>query len=347
MPNIHDVAKRAGVAPITVSRVINNSGYASEATRKRVEEAIADLGYVPNTLARGLRSKRTNTLALVMTDITNPFFTLIARGVEDVASEAGFTVIFCNTDESEEKEEKYANILVQKQVDGVLLIPACSNPASVEFLQLRNVPVVLLDRNVPGVQADLVRCDSRGGAYLLVKNLIELGHTQITTITGPQGVSTSADRVAGYQQALDEAGLSTAERVYYGAFTQASGYELAMQVLASDPRPSALFGTNNFISIGILKALRDAGVQVPAEMSIVGFDDLPTALIVNPFLTVVAQPAYEMGQRATELLLARLSGNAPQEHQEIILPTELIERQSSGPPAGGVRIENNNFFEPI
>ena len=152
MPNINDVAKQAGVAPITVSRVINNSGYASEATRERVEDAIAELGYVPNTLARGLRSKRTNTLALVMTDITNPFFTMIARGVEDAASEAGFTVIFCNTDESETEEEKYTRILAQKQVDGVLLIPACSNPKSVEFLQSKNIPVVLLDRIVPGVE---------------------------------------------------------------------------------------------------------------------------------------------------------------------------------------------------
>ena len=143
MPNINDVARRAGVAPITVSRVINNSGYASTATRERVEAAIAELGYVPNTLARGLRSKRTNTIALVVTDITNPFFTMIARGVEDVASASGYTVIFCNTDESESKEEKYTEILAQKQVDGVLLIPACSNSDSVKYLQSKCIPVVL------------------------------------------------------------------------------------------------------------------------------------------------------------------------------------------------------------
>jgi len=195
MPNITDVAKQAGVAPITVSRVINNSGYASDETRKRVEEAIEELGYVPNTLARGLRSKRTHTLALVMTDITNPFFTLIARGVEDAASAAGFTVIFCNTDESESEEQKYTQILAQQQVDGVLLVPACSNPDSVKFLQSKDITVVLLDRRVPGVSADLVRCDSRNGATQLIQYLIALGHTQITIITGPQHVSTSEDRV--------------------------------------------------------------------------------------------------------------------------------------------------------
>ena len=291
MPNINDVAKRAGVAPITVSRVVNNSGYASVQTRKRVEAAIKELGYVPNALARGLRSNRTNTLALVVTDITNPFFTMIARGVEDAASAAGFTVIFCNTDESESKEEKYTRILVEKQVDGVLLIPAGSNPDSVEFFQSRQVQVVLLDRGVPNVKTDIVRCDSEGGAYRLIKHLIDLGHEHISIITGPQGLSTSDDRVTGYRQALSEAGLANNESIHYGFFTQASGYELAAQALAQNPTPTALFGANNFISIGILKALRDAKVQVPQEIAVVGFDDLPTALVVDPFLTVAAQPA--------------------------------------------------------
>jgi LacI family transcriptional regulator len=298
----------------------------------RVEAAIEELGYVPNTLARGLRSKRTNTLALVMTDITNPFFTMIARGVEDAASEAGFTVIFCNTDESESEEEKYIRILVQKQVDGVLLIPACSSPSSVEFLQSKEIPVVLLDRNVPGFPSDVVRCDSYGGAYQLAKHLIDLGHERISIITGPEGVSTSDDRVAGYLQALAESQLSDNPKIYFGSFTQASGYELATSAIAEEPTPTAIFGANNFISIGIMKALRDAAIQVPQEISVVSFDDLPTALIVDPFLTVAAQPAYEMGKKATELLLTRLEKEASTDIQEIILPTEFIQRQSSGPP---------------
>ncbi len=332
MPTIQDVAKRAGVAPITVSRVVNNSGYASEETRQRVETAIEELGYVPNTLARGLRSKRTNTLALVMTDITNPFFTMIARGVEDAASDLGFTVIYCNTDESETKEEKYTHILAQKQVDGVLLIPACSNSKSVAFLHSNNIPVVLIDRSVPGGQTDVVRCDSEGGAYDLTKLLLELGHERIAIITGPQGVSTSDDRVIGYQRALAEAGLDANQTIYYGVFNQTSGYELTTQALEINPNPTAIFGTNNFISIGILKALREMGISVPGEMAVVGFDDLPAAIIIDPFLTVASQPAYQMGQRATELLLTRLTDNPPQEFQEIILPTEIIERQSSGVP---------------
>ncbi len=216
MPTIQDVARLAGVSPITVSRVLNHSGYASEETRSRVEAAVAELGYVPNTLARGLRSKRTNTLALVMTDITNPFFTLIARGVEDTASNAGYTVIFCNTDESEAEEEKYLNILVQKQVDGVLLVPACSNPKSLNFLRSNEIPFVLLDRSVPGTRADLIRCDSEQGAYNLTRHLIDLGHKRIVTITGPREVSTAQDRASGYQRAMNEAGLADSVRVYYG-----------------------------------------------------------------------------------------------------------------------------------
>ena len=332
MSTIHDVAKLAGVAPITVSRVLNNSGYASKETRARVEEAIATLRYVPNTLARGLRSKRTQTLALVMTDITNPFFTLIARGVEDAASNSGYTVIYCNTDESEAEEEKYVNILVQKQVDGVLLVPAYSNSKSIKFLHLNGIPVVLIDRSVPDIQADLVRCNSEEGAFQLTKHLIEFGHQRIVTITGRQEVSTSQDRVSGYQRAMLEADLESLIQVYYGSYTQASGYEFTNQALALNPRPTAILGANNFISIGVLQALRDAGLRVPEDISVVGFDDLPSFMIVDPILTVASQPAYEMGRQATELLLNRLSEKLPDSNQEIILPTEMIIRRSSAAP---------------
>ena len=332
MTTILDVAKRAGVAPITVSRVINNSGYISQKTRYRVEQAISELGYVPNALARGLRSKRTNTLALVMTDITNPFFTNIARGVEDTASESGFSVIFCNTDESETEEFKYAKILAQKKVDGILLVPACSQSRTVEFLKSIDIPVVLLDRRIPDVQIDTVRCDSIAGAYELVQLLIGLGHKHITVISGQRGVSTAEDRVVGYHQAMTEAGLEENEQVYFGSFTQASGYEFTKQALALNTPPTAFLGANNFITIGVMKALRDQKLRVPEDVTLVGFDDLPLSLFIDePFLTVAVQPAYEMGKKATELLLNRLLGEEPEECQEVILPIEIIQRKSSGP----------------
>lgn len=334
MATIHDVAKRAGVAPITVSRVVNNSGYFSQETRRRVESAIAELEYVPNRLARSLRSKRTNTLALVLTDITNPFFTTLARGVEDAASDAGFMVIFCNTDESETEERKYLQVLLQQQVDGILLVPARSSAEPVKLIQKQNTPVVVLDRRVPPeAQVDMVHCDNENGAYQLVKTLIDLGHRQIAILGGPRSVSTADDRLAGYQRALCEAGVTNNDHlIYAGTFTQASGYELVQQVLKAEPRPTALFAANNLIAIGALRALRDSGLRVPEEMAMVSFDDLPANLVTFPFFTVVAQPAYEMGFTATQLLLARLAGKAPEQCQEVILPTEMIVRQSSGQP---------------
>jgi LacI family transcriptional regulator len=331
MPTVLDVAKRAGVAPITVSRVINNSGYISQATRERVEAAVKELGYVPNTLARGLRSKQTKTLALVVTDITNPYFTLMARGVEDAAGASDYTVVYCNTDESEAKEDKYANILAQRQVDGVLLVPACGNVKTIKFLLSNDINVVALDRRISGVKIDSVRSDSEDGAYRLIKLLIGLGHKRIAMITGPKDVSTSVDRVAGYQRALIESGLRDNEQVYHGAFIQQSGYEFTKQAMTQSPRPTAIFGANNFIAIGIIKALRDLRVNVSGEVSVVAFDDFPESMLVAPFLTFAEQPAYEMGRIATELLLKRISGELTGGHQKLILPTQIIERGSTGP----------------
>ena len=281
MPTVHDVAKRARVAPITVSRVINNSGYISESTRKRVEAAIKEIGYVPNTLARGLRSKRTNTLALVVTDITNPYFTLMARGVEDVAGDSNYTVIYCNTDESEAKEEKYANILAQRQVDGVLLVPAGGNDKTLKFLETNGINVVVLDRRVSGMKTDFVCSDSKDGSNRLIKLLIGLGHQRIAIITGPKKVSTAVDRVTGYKLALTEAGLIENELVYYGSFNQQSGYELTKQAMMQSPIPTAIFGANNFIMLGIIKALRELQLNVPEDVSVVGFGDCAIACLVS------------------------------------------------------------------
>jgi LacI family transcriptional regulator len=334
MPTIRDVAKRAGVAPTTVSRVINNSGYVSGTTRERVKAAIKELGYVPNRLARSLRLKRTHTLGLVVTDIANPFWPAVARGVEDTAHSAGFNVILCNTDESEAKQERYLDVLLQKRVDGILLVPACSSAALGEWIESQTIPVILLDRRVDCASVDTVRGDSEDGAYQLVRHLISLGHERIAALSGRQDVSTAADRVAGYRRALAEAGLEArAEWVQWGRFSQASGYEATVRLLGTSPHPSALFAVNNFLAVGALRALRDADLRVPEDMSVVSFDDLMSELVIEPFLTVANQPAYEMGQRAAELLLARLSGTAPDGYQEIVLPVKVTIRSSSAQPA--------------
>jgi LacI family transcriptional regulator len=323
---------------MTVSRVVNNSGYISQETRERVERAIAELGYVPNALARHLRFKQTNTIALILTDITNPFFTTLARGVEDVARQHEFSVFLCNTDESEAEERKYLDILLQRQADGVLLVPATGSSESVALLQARHVPLVVLDRRISHHGVDLVRCDSARGAYLLTRHLVELGHRRIALISGPQTVSTATDRADGYVRALREAGLEADERLMcYGEFTPESGYELTSRILRILPAPTALFAANNLMAFGAFRAIREAGLHIPTDISLVTFDDLPEQLILEPFLTAVYQPAYELGQRAAELLLQRLAAEGPADVQDIVLPIELIVRRSSGPPPAVTR----------
>ena len=319
---------------MTVSRVINNSGYVSDETRAKVESAVADLGYVPNMLGPSLRFKQTNTLALVLTDITNPFWTTIARGVEDAAHEKGYSVILCNTDESPEKQEQYLNMLLRRRIDGILLAPACSSAESVRLIQKQGIAVVVLDRLVPVANVDIVRGDSTGGAYILTKHLLDLGHKDIVMLAGPQDISTSYERVVGFRQALQEAGLeSRQDNVIWGAFTQASGKAMTKQALSGSPKPSAIFAGNNFIAIGALWEIREAGLQVPQDISIVSFDDLPDSLSARPFITNVAQPTYNMGYQATQILIRRMIGDTVGEFHSVLLPTQLIVRKSSGPPA--------------
>lgn len=334
LATIREVAKRAGVAPITVSRVLNNSGYVQAATRARVEQAAAELNYVPNMLAHSLRSSRTQTLALVVADITNPFWTTVARGVEDVANGQGFNVIYCNTDENPAKQGQYVDMLLRRRVDGVLLVPADSvseeSRQAVRALQAQRVKVVVLDRRIDGVAVDSVRGDSVGGARQLTEHLLALGHRVIGCLSGPANLSVTADRVAGYSQALAAAGVAVDETlIRYGAFTVESGHALLSELLRRSPRPTAVFAANNFLAVGALRAARAAGLQVPGDLSLAVFDDLPASFVATPFLTVAAQPAYALGATAARLLLARLHGDGEPALVTAVLPTELIVRGST------------------
>lgn len=314
---------------MTVSRVVNRSGPVSEAVRKRVEAAIEELGYVPNRLARGLRSNRTHTIALVVTDVTNPFFTTIARGVEDAASDRDNLVLLCNTDESEKEELRYLEMISGQSVDGVLLVPAKTGQAARELAMHRRLPLVILDRRVPSADVTVVRCDSKEGAAEMARYLCGLGHREFAVLAGPVGVPTSDDRVLGFLEVLEEIGAHAS--VLYGRFSTESGRESVERAMGMSPRPTALFALNNFVTIGALQALNQMGIRVPEDVALVGFDDLPPAMVGQPFLTVVAQPAYEMGRRAVESLLAQIEDpSTPPE--EILLPTELIVRRSSGDP---------------
>jgi LacI family transcriptional regulator len=318
---------------MTVSRVINNSGYVSNATRAKVEDAIHELGYVPNMLGPSLRFKQTNTLALVLTDITNPFWTTVARGVEDAAQEKKYSVILCNTDESVQKQDQYVNMLLKRRIDGLLFVPADDNPAPIRSIQKQKVGIVVLDRTVPNVEVDIVRGDSFGGAYQLARHLVEIGHRHIAILSGPKNISTSIDRVEGFRQAMEEAGLGhNLANIYWGSFSQNIGSESAEQALFTTPQPTAFLATNNFIANSALHTFAQAGLRVPEDVSLVTFDDVPEIINPKPFLTVAVQSAYKMGYEATQLLLKRLLNEGPEGFQEIILPTKIVIRNSSGPP---------------
>lgn len=330
MTTIRDVAKRAGVAPITVSRVLNHSGYVKPETRARVEQAAADLHYVPNMLAHSFRSNRTNTLALVVTDITNPFWTTVARGVEDVASTQGYSVFFCNTDENEAKQAQYLAALLRRRVDGVLLVPVTSSGEAVRTLLRQDVSVVVLDRRVDDVEVDVVRGDSVGGAYELVRHLTSLGHRAIALLSGPRDLSVSRERAAGYEQALRDSGIGVDEAlIEAGAFTVESGASMMAAILHRRADVTAFFAANNFIAAGALRTLRSMGRLVPDEMSVVVFDDLPGPIVSAPWLTVVAQPAYEMGRTATQRLLQRIAGDVTLPVEDVVLAGSMILRNST------------------
>ena len=213
-----------------------------------------------------------------------------------------------------------------------MLVPSDSESGSVEILQQNGVPVVVIDRHIPSLTVDQVRCDSIGGARDLTRLLTSLGHRRIALLNGPPNVSTAADRLSGFNQALLETGGTAYEQrvVISGHFTRASGHGMANQVIQMSPRPTALLAGNNFIALGALQALEEAGLRVPEDMAVVAFDDLPESLVVSPFLTAAAQPVYEMAARATEILIRRLAGNTEKEFEEVVFPTRLILRKSSG-----------------
>jgi LacI family transcriptional regulator len=331
LPTIHDVAKRAGVSPVTVSRVINKAGNVSAATREKVELAIEELGYVPSVMARSLRSKRTRTLALIVSDITNPFWTTVARGVEDTARSRDYSVFLYNTDENSLKQQRSLDVVVAQQVDGVIIAPYDSDAQNLAQLRQRNIPTVIIDRRIEGWDVDSVRGDSLSGAKALVQHLIGLGHKCIAMISGPAKTSTAEDRVAGYCMALAEAGIPLDTRlIRRGEYRTLSGEELTLRLLDEGLNPTAIFAANQFIALGVIDAVEKRGLRIPQDIVLVCFDDLPDVSRLFPFLTVVVQPAYDMGVHAAQLLLSRLDSEVSLQPRHVVLPTRLIVRHSCG-----------------
>ncbi|GAP05252.1 MAG TPA: LacI family DNA-binding transcriptional regulator [Anaerolinea thermolimosa] len=331
MVTIHDVAQRAGVSPVTVSRVINGVANVNPETRARVERAIRELGYLPNRAARSLRVRQTHTLALLVPDITNAFWTTVARGVEDAAQTRGYSVLLCNTDENPVKQSSYLEAVLQQRVDGVVLAPCDTDPSRLAALQIHQTPAVLIDRRVTGWDGDWVISDSLGAARALVDHLVRLGRRAIAMVTGPRGASTAEDRVAGYRLALLSAGLAFDPRlVRYGEFRAPSGREQTHRMLDEGLRPDAILAANNVLAMGVLEALNERGLHVPQDIALVCFDELPDLAKFFPFLTVAAQPAYDMGLNAAQLLLSRIDAAGPLQPRQVVLPVRLVLRYSCG-----------------
>src|ERR1700730_15850289 len=333
MATVHDGARRAGVSSSTVSHVVNNTRFVSDELRERVQAAMRELDYTPNAAARMLTLKRSHTIGLIVSDIRNPFFASVARGVEDVAQEQGYTLVLCNSDENAERETACLNALETRAVDGVLLASAGVADEHLARLVLAGFPIVLVDRDLPELGAPAVLLDNEGAAYSAVWHLISHGHRRIAMLSGRAAISTTTERVAGYQRALQEAGVEMDDRlVVSGASTSEGGAIAANAVLDLEEPPSAIFSGKNLMSIVALQSIGNRGLLVPEDVALVGFDDFPFPWsdAFRPHLTTVAQPTYELGRRAAELLVQRLKRGRSTSAERVVLDGKLVVRESSG-----------------
>ncbi|MGE5224547.1 MAG: LacI family DNA-binding transcriptional regulator [Omnitrophica WOR_2 bacterium] len=331
MPNIREVADKAGVSFTTVSHVINNTRYVSEETRAKVMAAMEALNYRPNAVARSLKSGKTNTLGLILPDSSNPFFAEVGHCVEEAAFQLGYRVILCNTEGDLLKEQMYVEVLSHKQVDGIIFYATGDRPASIELLIQSKLPFVMVDRDLANTPVDAVLTDNCEGGLLATRHLIQLGHQQIACLIGPSDNNPSAGRVIGYRAALTEAGLIPQEdNVLRGDFHPETGRVLTLQLLSRESPPTAIFACNDMMALGALRAVYQMGLRVPENVSIIGFDGIDLGSYSNPPLTTIAQPKDRMGKQAVQLVIERLR-NPDNPPQRTVFPCNLIARESTGP----------------
>lgn len=321
---------------MTVSRVVNDSPRVSPDTRRRVEATIAELGYVPNRLARGLIRRKTGAIGLIVPDVANPFFTLVVRGAEEVAWRAGYHVMLCNTQGDLERERGYLEDMIAFQVEGLLVAPVGDRSRPhLRILARNKVPFVLVDRSVSGFDADLVQGDSVAGARRLVEHLIELGHRRIAMVTETVEVSTARDRLQGYREALEAAGIEVRPELVAetSAIDPTGAFDATLRLLELPERPTAIFAVNNIAALGVAEAARARSLEIPGDFALVCFDDIEAASRLHPFLTVMLQPAETFGTIATQLLLDRFAGRVGERRRIVVLPADFIVRESSGAPS--------------
>jgi LacI family transcriptional regulator len=331
MITVKDVAKEAGVSVATVSKILNYPDYSKGETREKVLAAVKRLNYQPNHAARSMVNKKTGMIALIIPDVRNPFFTEVARGVEDAAHKNNYRVMLCNTDEDLLKQQNYLQALQGRIVDGLIIAVASDDSRQLKKLDRRQLPFVLIDRECRNLRTDAVIVDNRDGALQAVRHLLGNGRRRVGFISGKQDTQTGRERCRGYQEALSDAGVELdREIIKDGQFSTEGGYQAAQSLLALEARPDALFIANNAMTIGAIRALNEAGIRMPEEMALVCFDDSEWAEFFTPALTVVRQPTYTMGNLAGELLFQRLAEIKPSELKEIVLKPELVVRKSCG-----------------
>ncbi len=328
MASIKDVAQAAGVSTATVSRVLSNGLHVRPEVRERVMAAVERLGYRPNLVARSLRSQQSNTIGLIVSDISNPFFTAISRAVEDSAYEQGFSVVLCNTDENPEKEAIYLNLMRDTAVAGAIMSPTRQTIASFTDSNFP-FPIVIIDRSISNGDVDVVLLDNVDAAYRLVTHLVEHGYRRIAALCSE--MSTGLERQLGYEKALRAHGLSPrSEYMRYIPPRADAGYAATLKLIDLAEPPDALFTVNSLIAEGALRAIRERNLTIPDDIALVTFDETTWASLVQPAITLIAQPTYEIGKTAAELLIQRIA--APERPtRQVILKGQLIVRGSSAP----------------
>jgi LacI family transcriptional regulator len=332
MITMRDVAERAGVSVTTVSHVINKTRPVSDELRHRVLVAMEELDYQPNLLARSLRRGQTHTIGVIVPDSANPYFADVTRGIEDASFEQGYSVILCNSDGDADKEQMYTDVLVEKQVDGILFVSIALSAEQVCSLQDREMPVVVVNRDIPHVAVDTVLPDNAHGGYLATRHLVELGHRRIGCIMGRSDVTPSAERVDGYRRALQEAALPLDEMlIVKGNYQYEGGYHAARELLLLNHPPTAIFACNDLMAVGAMRAAQELGQRIPTDLSLVGYDDVQLTSFTTPPLTTISQPRYDIGIVAATMLLERMH-NWDLPPRRRVADVSLLVRQSTAVP---------------
>lgn len=331
---LHDIAKEAGVSFNTVSRALNDKPDINEKTRQHVLAAAERLDYRPNRLAKGLRQRRTATIGVVVADLANPFFAEVVAGIERVAAAGGYSIILANAEEDGEREQAAVRTLVERQVDGVLIAPTQHQHGALDYLSARGVPYCLLARYFEGRRECAVTNDDQAGAFMAVAHLLARGHRRILFVNGPRRISSARLRLAGYRQAHAEAGVPVDEDLIREADASLEGgFAAVASALWDKIGFTAVFCFSDFLSFGALKALREAGLSVPGEVSVMGYDDIELAAAFNPALSTVRIAKIRLGQIAGEKLIAMIEGSEAEKltlaGDITVLAPELVLRDSA------------------